>query len=349
MTLDYRCARLFYSLSIAVAALVAPTWDVAAQSPVPGTEGIVSLFPMTGGVAGFHEEQGALIWFKREGDALTETRRLPVTGHVWGVAEAGDTTYVAVGMGRKDLMAPLRVMALRASGSTDVIFEHAGERNQASHLQYQDGKLWMTYFDSKYMTRTGYCDVTKRGRCSFVEVVRMRLGDAVDVRGGSVVIGRPYGETQGQDGDLFLVENGKETLLPSYRGVRSVAFFGDAPSLKIAIGDGWHQNYGQLAQGRLSVLAKQPGDSRYSLSLIERDSTQYGFSKIVPFMRGGKRYLAALGNKTLSVYGPEPEWSKKELYTRGAEDSHFDVVSLSATEGEVDFVVLDRGIRILPR
>ncbi len=344
-----RRIRTLCSLSLAVAAFFSLSGSAAAQNPTPGTEGIVSLFPVARGVAGFHEDLGALIWFKKEGATLSEVRRIPVRGRVWGMVEAGDLTYIAIGMGKKDLTAPLEVIALRPDGTRETIFEYNGERNQVSHVQFQNGKLWLTYFDSKYMTRTGYCDVTKPGKCSFIERAHMRLGDAVDVRGDAVVIGRPYGDVSGQDGDLFLIENGQETLLPSYRGVRAVAFFGDPSEPQIAIGDGWHQNYGQLAQGRLSILTKKAGEDRYSLSLIEKDPTQYGFSKIVPFIKNGNRYIAALGNRTLSVYGPEPEWTKKELYTRSAEDTHFDVAAASTTNGAVDFIVLDRGIRLIPQ
>ena len=317
------------------------------SNPQLGTEGIVSIFPVTGGIAGFNEEQGALIWFKKEGSSLAEKRKIPVNGHVWGVAEAGDTTYIAEGMGRKNLTAPLRVLAIQGDGSQEVAFEHNGERNQASYLRFVNGKLWITYFESKYMTRSGYCEFAKSTKCSFVEVARMRLGDAVDVYGDSVVIGRPYGDVQGQDGDLFLIEKGKETLLPSYRGVRAVAFFGEPSAPKIAVGDGWHQNYGQLAQGRLSLLMKDGVSNRYSLTLIDRDSKQYGFSKIVPFVKDGKQHLAALGNKTLVVYGPEPEWAKVDLYTRISEDRSFDFVAAATSGGDVEFVVVDGGVRIV--
>lgn len=177
----------------------------------------------------------------------------------------------------------------------------------------------------------------------------MRLGDAVDVYGDSVVIGRPYGDVQGQDGDLFLIEKGKETLLPSYRGVRAVALFGEPLAPKIAVGDGWHQNYGQLAQGRLSLLMKDGVTNRYSLTLIDRDSKQYGFSKIVPLVKNGKQHLAALGNKTLVVYGPDPEWSKVDVYTRASEERPFDFVVATTSGSEVEFLVVDGGIRVVRR
>lgn len=320
---------------------------VAAQSVVSGTEGVTALFPITGGVAAFDESAAALVMFGREGSALKERQRYAVNGSVWGVAEGGGSTFVVVGMGRRDLSAPLKVLQFDQKGSARTIFEHQGERNQASQLTYRDGRLWLTYFESKYMTRTGYCKPHIEQGCSFVEVARMRLGDAVDVSGDLVVIGRPYGDIQGQDGDLILVEKGQQTLLPSYRGVRSVAFFGNGSDKAIAIGDGWHQNYGQIAQGRLSILTRKPDDSRYALTLIDRDAAQYGFAKIVPFTQGGAQFLAVLGNRTLSTYGPAPQWNKREWYVQSSVDTPLDVALIESSSSNAWFAVLDKGIRLI--
>lgn len=318
-----------------------------AQSVVPGTETAQSIFALPKGVAVYDESKGSLVVYDLNGSSLKEKRKLRVSGAVWGVAQSSTDLFLVVGMSRKALDAPLKVLRISANGKEDTLFTHSGERNQASYLAIRDGRLWLTYFESKYMTRTGYCPQLAAKECAFVEVSRTRLGDVVDVSGESIVIGRPYGDAQGQDGDLTLVEKGTQIPLPSYRGVRSAALFGKGASPQIAVGDGWHQNYGQIAQSRLSVLKKYQGESRYALSLIDRDPTQYSFSRILPFTKGTKQYLAAVGNSKLVEYGPEPEWKRTELYAGSRDDVVFDAVLLDATPDAIWFAVLDQGVRIL--
>ena len=318
-----------------------------AQSVIAGTEAPQSIFPLSKGVAAYQESNSALVVYEREGSALKEKRRVAVSGGVWGVAESSTDLFVVSGMSRKALDAPLKLLRISANGKEELLFTNSGERNQASYLAVKDGRLWLTYFESKYMTRTGYCPQIAAKECAFVEVSRARLGDVVDVSGDTVVIGRPYGDAQGQDGDLTLVEKGTQIQLPSYRGVRSAALFGKGASPQIAVGDGWHQNYGQIAQGRLSVLKKSQGESRYALSLIDRDPSQYSFSRILPFTKGTKQYLAAVGNSKLVVYGPEPEWKRAEAYAGSLDDVVFDAVLLDATSDGIWFAVLDQGIRLV--
>lgn len=318
-----------------------------AQTVIPGTETAQSIFALAKGVAAYDENAGALVIYHRDGDSLKERRKIPVAGAVWGVAESSSDLFLVVGMSRKALDAPLKVLRVSASGKEDTIFTHSGERNQASYLALRDGRLWLTYFESKYMTRTGYCPQPTAKECAFVEVSRTRLGDVVDVSGDKVVVGRPYGDIQGQDGDLTLVENGTQIPLPSYRGVRAAAFFGDPAAPQIAIGDGWHQNYGQIAQGRLSVLKKHEDELRYALSLVDKDASQYSFSRIIPFKKGAAQYLAAVGNRALITYGPDPEWKRMEIYNASRGDVVFDAVLLDSTSDGIWFAVLDQGIRIV--
>jgi hypothetical protein len=109
----------------------------------------------------------------------------------------------------------------------------------------------------------------------------------------------------------------------------------------------WHQNYGQFAQARLSYLKRDSESGKYALQLLERDKDQYGFSKLMTFVFNGKEYVAALGNKTLIVYGPEGRWEKKAIYSRHDEPRIFDVARIPSDGGKAVFVVLDGTLRVV--
>jgi hypothetical protein len=319
-----------------------------AQNPPLPKVGVTALFPAGDEVAAYDADEKILKFLALRNGTLSETKRFTVPGNVWGVATLPDGYAIATGLGRGDLEAPMRVQWYSKNGKSTVsIFERTGERSQVSYLNFADGKLWITFFDSKYITKTGYFTQNPDASWTYKELFSVRLGDSVGVLRDTLVVGRPYGDVQGQDGDLRLYKGEASEELPSYRGVRAVRLFGDAAAPSIAIGDGWHQNYAQFAQGRLSLLQKDPVTGRYALQLLDHDSSQYGFSKIVDFTLDGKTYLAALGNKSLCVYGPSGTWKKNVLYTRAAEDAMYDVVYLRSENGKAWFVLLDKEVKIV--
>ena len=296
--------------------------------------------------------------------ALNELRRINTGHNVYGVTAVAEGYLYATGMGRNDLSAPIQIWLLPKSSATPrVVFEAQSERSQVAYLAAVGSKIWLTYFDAKYTTKTGYLTPKPAAMWEFTEVATLRLGDAVDVFGEtteSIAIGRPYGDQQGEDGDLLLFENGIRTLLPSYRGVRSVLFLPKLPKTTIVIGDGWHQNYGAVAQGRLSLLTKDNDTGRFALQLIDRDKQQYGFSKLIDLTIGGEQYVAALGNRDLIVYGPigekhgekqgekqGGEWKKRAIFTRESEDAPFDVAIIESSNTQATFVVANRGVKLV--
>jgi hypothetical protein len=175
----------------------------------------------------------------------------------------------------------------------------------------------------------------------------MRLGDATDISGEYFLAGQPYGEVLGQDGGAVIFKGSERTDLPSYRGVRAVAILGNASDPHLLIADGWHQNYGQFAQGRLSYLKRDAYSRKFALQVIDWDRNQYGFSKLIPFSFGSSTFVAALGNKQLDVYGPEGTWTKKSIYERPSEMALFDVALLGVDDNKAWFVVIDDGLKVV--
>jgi hypothetical protein len=320
-----------------------------AMAQVPDTEGITKIFSLTGKVAAYDEARGALRFFGRKGDILVEIGESKrAAAAVWGITEVPQGLLVATGMGRKSLTAETVITLFPGSDGAPVeVFKHSGERSQVPFLRHVDGKVWLTYFESKYTTRTGFLDPKGSAPWKFTEVGTFRLGDVTDVAGESVVIGRPYGDLQGQDGDLTMIKNGERSSLPSYRGVRAATFFGGKQAPLIAIADGWHQNYGALAQGRVSILRHDATSGRYALEVIDNDKDQYGFSKLIALTIREKSYLVALGNKAVVLYGPEPEWRRTVVRQIVSTETVTDLALVDHDENSAWIAVVDGGLRLI--
>jgi hypothetical protein len=125
----------------------------------------------------------------------------------------------------------------------------------------------------------------------------------------AVFIGRTYGDEPKTDGDVFeLGADGKRTLLPSTRGVRSLSVLalGSAadPRLRVCYGDGWHWRYKEKARGLLTC-AEAGEDGKFTSEVIE-STKGYEISDIAAADLDGDRVneLIARGPKALYRYIP---------------------------------------------
>lgn len=326
----------FFHISLSMSSALAEKRDLSAAT---------QLYSLGSMLAAYMPESKTLSIGKWKDGGFDESKFLKTKGQVFGVVETSDGLLVATGMGRGDLQAPIQITLYRSSPQQErVVFELLSERSQISSFKEYKGKIWITFFESKFFTKTGYFTPSTTAPWTFNEVTSERLGDAIEVLDDGVVVGRPYGDIQGQDGDISLIRGQEKTLLPSYRGVRAVSAIGSGEKQKLIIGDGWHQNYGQLAQARLSILTWNPVSKRYALELIDKDSSQYGFNKLLPFALGGQEYVAALGNKSLTIYGVGASRVKQIVYTRVSEETFFDVVLSEQSKGSISLLVLDKGL-----
>jgi hypothetical protein len=316
-------------------------------------EGVSVVFGLPDEVAAFDPQSGKLSILTIARDAFQERASTMVQGNVWQVTASPTQYVVATGMGRTALDAPIRVLSFTKDlKNSREVFSFSSERAEVPFLKWLSAKgaaskVAIAFFESKYMTKIGFLTPAENTPWRFEEVSSLRMGTAVDVHGDYVVVGRPYGDIQGQDGDLVLFKDGARELLPSYRGVRAVRLVGDPDDPAVFIADGWHQNYGQLAQGRVSLLRKDTKTGKFALQMVDKDDAQYGFSKFVDFMIDGKRYVAALGPKQVVVYGPEDLWKRSVVYSRAQEDSMMDMALVTSDEKRAWFAVVDKGLRLV--
>lgn len=185
----------------------------------------------------------------------------------------------------------------------ETIVEPATTRAEVSAIvPVEKQAVLVAYFDSQYMVTSA---IARKGASGWQldkgTSIRMATtygrGDVDGDGKPDLVVGRIYGDDKGVDGDAFvLAPDGKRTMLPTTRGLRSLAVVGP----DIYIGDGWHQNYGEHAHGLLTHIRRDK-DGFHS-DLVEDTAGQYGIERILPATIDGKQALVTLGSHYVRVF-----------------------------------------------
>ena len=273
----------------------------------------------------------------------------PSLGHVWGATLYGSGNnakiVVAHGLGRGDLTPPLRIVSYPLSLlKSSPVKTFQTERAQANSFKLIEDKILITHFISKYESETGYLTPGKGDEWNYEKTLAVRMGTSSDAFKDTIVIGRMYGDTQTQDGDLLLKQGSAEPItLPSYRGVSSLALIPNqtknAPL--IAIGDGWHSNYGQVAQARFSILSPILGTGRYGLDLIHIFKNAYAVNRIFALSMTMTEPLLLVTDKELILARPGKTWNFNSLYVQKKTDSVFDVSLIKSEKESFEILVND--------
>lgn len=323
--------------------------EVSHLANVPGAAAAFSLHTASGTSLLVHlpaEEEIRL--YDVEGGALTERASLSTPHLPYRAALAGDHILIAYGYSRERLTDPIQVIRYdRSLEQPEVLFTRQSERAEVTELIVTDDRdeVFVAYFASQFQTVAGWLSPANG---AFNSVIETRLGMRYDVADGLVVQGRPYGDALGEDGDVILFTGETSERLPSFRGVTEVTFAqldGD-PEREILIGDGWHQDYGDMAEPRVSLLDKQDGS--YALTTIAVLESQHAVSTIHPFMMSGKHYLFAAGNSRADIIDLS-DGSVRTMHT--SEDPYFKAVFAGADEAGAHAAILEEGglqMRSLP-
>lgn len=271
----------------------------------------------------FDELEKTIALLRWENGSLRKSASAPAPGRPTAAApfrEGGvQKIAVAFGEGRVFRNAPTKVVLYDLPlQQSRTIFEPPTERSQPVFLQPLNDGFVFVYFESKYMTRAGML-VPETGNWTFKEMFKARLGISNALLDEHTVLtGRPYRDEAAGTGELMLYRSGQGEELPSFRGVSSVAVVQTAESgpRQILIGDGWHQNYGKLAEPRLTLLTLDPATKRYAARVISTTTGQMNVSRILQLGQGPGSTIIAGGDKFIDCYFPGRDWQSIRAYSK---------------------------------
>lgn len=234
----------------------------------------------------------------------------------------GVRLYVAWGLGRGHLQAPLKLQAHDVqTGEAELLWRTQGARNECAHLSIADvngdGRpdLAFAYYADKYHVRTHH--ILSQGQAEEGPQTRMASSRFyADLDGdGRVdeIVGRVYGDALGQAGDLTVylhrAQGPLAVAVPTHNGVRALTvaqLAGDArPTLYFA--DGWVSDYGKRAQARVQRARWNGRD--FDVQLLSEQPDEFTFFELTPAdLRGdGEVSLVAQGSRRVSILRAQGE------------------------------------------
>lgn len=223
---------------------------------------------------------------------------------------SGEVALVAVGQGRGQTEAPVRVLAVDATEAT-TLWERAGERDQVTDLRTVDGRVWLAVYADGRSVSGGWLDDG-----TFTPLTQEHMGQRqVPLPDGSVVVGRVYGTKPKSPGDLRRLPpaGGAPEALASLRGVRAMALADlDADGhVDLVTGDGWHYAYGREGDARI-VLHRGPDFTDHRVIGWVPDS--YAALDIFPIGTGREAALVVQGShRVVLLARDELGWGVSDL------------------------------------
>jgi thiol-disulfide isomerase/thioredoxin len=193
------------------------------------------------------------------------------------------------------------------------LYTKSSPRPQPLYLEVadidNDGKneILASCFESKYMVETIELSY-ESGDWNSKVFLTERMSTAFDIgtfgsgNRNLMAVGRVYGDSLGDEGDAYLLNGDRKTDLKVRRGVKSAIKTGDGDNdgkNEVYVGDGWHQNYGKIARGRLAVIGE---DLSYSLIEDIKGQTNIDQIEIADIDGDGQNEVLTAGNRFFRIY-----------------------------------------------
>ena len=259
---------------------------------------------------------------------------------------------LALGLKRGKLDAPIKIFLTDKNLSTSkLIYETKSERSDISFLRQVDSDIYVNYFYSRFYSVFGKLTKVTDDKWDFFEIQKVRLGMNVDMDSdnNNVVFARPYKDEENNLSEVILLNKDKKLIeLPSFRGARSVAFFdiNNDKKQEILIADGWHQDYGKLAENRLSIISFNEKTKKYNLKLIANQKGQPSFEKIIPFSKNNKNYILTVGEKFIDLFEPQNNWKKTRIKEKQGEFGQILDAAVAKFNNKVKIAIFDEKLEI---
>jgi hypothetical protein len=237
-----------------------------------------------------------------------ELASMPVPGGVQ-VLEAADLdgdgrAEILAGFGRtrehREAPARASIYRLGAGGMEEErVLAPEGERPEIvamfplASTQGSAPALFVAHFTTRYEVASYRATRSSAGwNLSPLATLRMAMSYALgDVDGDGtpdLVVGRVYGDAKDVDGDAFVLRpDNTRVAIPTTRGVRGLAVVdtdGDGTS-ELFLGDGWHQDYGNVARAQLTHARFDPelaGGGGFRSEVIGQMPGEYTLWQILP-------------------------------------------------------------------
>lgn len=251
--------------------------------------------------------------------------------HVLTVADLNNDgkaeIYAGWGTTREHRQATARVNTYQLQNNTlteEVILEPETTRHDVVAIipQQDTSSLFLAYFESKYFVRAS----TAQRRSSSWEITtgtstRMATsyghGDVDGDGSKDLVVGRIYGDDINTDGDAYvLMADSQKISIPTTRGVRALALAdsdGDGKD-EVFMGDGWHANYGQNAEGLLTQANQTTQE--FESKVLKHGGHGVFTNAIVPALIDDTVIILTAGNRHTQAFKHENnQWHEVTIAT----------------------------------
>jgi hypothetical protein len=173
------------------------------------------------------------------------------------------------------------------------------------------------------------------------------LGDVDGDGTPDLVVGRVYGDAKDVDGDAFVLRpDGARVAIPTTRGVRGLAVVdtdGDGKA-EVFLGDGWHQDYGNVARAQLTHARFDPelaDGGGFRSEVIADMPGEYTLWQILPadLYGGDTPALVVRGSDYVHVlHRTESGWASRRVANKAR---HVVVGDLDGRPGDEVLIVSD--------
>ena len=160
---------------------------------------------------------------------------------------------VALGSGKGFRNTPMSLLSVQEDNTKTLWTKTMGSNQIADIHIFEEKEIFFVHsFESGMFAGSFLEDGTIQTAAKNRLALRMLPKTKSDI-----YVGRVYGDEPRSDGDLFLYKNGiASQKINNFRGIRALAFsdIDHNGTKELMVSDGWHYQYGTMAQARVSLF-----------------------------------------------------------------------------------------------